>query len=545
MCDVSSQHRNRGPRRDVLLATRWVAWLVFMEAVPLIGCLSLASSLLADSPDTTTRRIIYNDDGGAVKHMKSDDIEAMLDKRIKPLVGTQVDTVFYCGHDDFGKVFYRSKIEGVDLSANAGVRTALDNGVDPNRELINFCRTHGMEIFWSFRMNDIHDSYDGNLGKFKKDHPDWLLGRKDANYPKRSVQAGIWSALDFEVPQVRDHVFACIEEVCQLYDLDGVEFDYGRNASLFRPTFDGKPVTQVQLDILTDFQRRLRTLANKIGAQRGRPLLLTANVPDNIQFCRLVGIDVETWLAEGLLDFLIAGNGYLPYTMATRELIELGHQHGRQVYPRLDANTDDRLFWRHWDAWRGAATNFWQCGGDGVYLMNAYDVGDKWKTPHPRSFLVELGDPQQLIGQDKLYGVDIDLETISYGCGDIRFYMPRDHLLPMPLAQSDAYAQFYVGEDLPEAEANGLRPQLELQLRFDNLVGDKYPSLVLNDCLLDNGRRENQADDQADDEVWYVFKLRPEAIRQGVNKIQPSTTDTATHGSSAVLARAWLWIKYE
>jgi hypothetical protein len=43
-----------------------------MEAVPLIGCLSLASSLPEDSPDATTGRIICNDDGGAVKHMKFD-----------------------------------------------------------------------------------------------------------------------------------------------------------------------------------------------------------------------------------------------------------------------------------------------------------------------------------------------------------------------------------------------------------------------------------------------------------------------------------------
>ena len=232
------------------------------------------------------RRLIYNDDGGAVKHMKTPDVDAMLGKRIKPLVGTEVDSVFYCGHDDFTHTFYPSSIDGVKLNGSDGLKQAFENGVAPNRELVRFCRDNELEIFWSFRMNDIHDSYSGFLGQFKLAHPEWLFGSKDVKYPERSVKAGIWSSLDYEVPQVREHIYAFIQEVCQRYDLDGLEFDYGRNASLFRPTFDGQPVEQKHLDILTEFQRRLKTMAEQIGRQRGRPLLLTASVPENIEFCK-------------------------------------------------------------------------------------------------------------------------------------------------------------------------------------------------------------------------------------------------------------------
>ena len=489
---------------------------------------------------TKTRRILYNDDGGAVKHMKTPEVDAMLAKRIKPLVGTHVDTVFYCGHDDFTRTFYPSSLDGVEISGGDGLRQALNSGIDPNQELVRFCRDNGLEIFWSIRMNDIHDSYGGGLGKFKRDHPEWLFGSKDVKYPDRSVKAGIWSSLDYEQPQVRDHIFAFIEEVCQRYDLDGLEFDYGRNASLFRPTFEGRHVEQKHLDILTAFQRRLRTLAEQIGRQRGRPLLLTASVPENIEFCRLVGIDIETWLAEDLLDFLVAGNGYVPFSMATRELIELGHKQGIQVYPRLDLNTGDRLFWRHTEPWRAAAVNIWHCGGDGVYLFNAYDVGDKWNKPHASSLLVEMGEPESLQGTDKLYAVDVDLRTTGYGCADICYYMPRDHLVPISLAKLNDFVQFYVGEDFSAARAKGLQPRLELQIRLDGLAdGSAVPPLTLNGRALSDGSERSGEDDQR----WVVYVLEPEQILLGDNKIVAIRSDDLPQ-SSATLARVMLWVRY-
>ena len=499
------------------------------------------SAAPAEGQTARKRRIIYNDDGGVLKHMATPDVDAMLAKRIKPLVGTQVDTVFYCGHDDFAKVFYDSKIEGVEMSGSAGLRQSLKDGVDPNRELIEFCRKNRLEVLWSFRMNDIHDSYGGRLGKFKSDHPEWLLGGKDAKNDKRSVKAGTWSSLDFAVPEVRDHVAACIREVYEKYELDGAEFDYGRNASLFRPTFEERPVGPEHLAILTEFQRTLREMGREIERRRGKPFLLAAVVPETVELCRFVGMDIERWLAEGLIDMVIVGNGYVPFSVMTmRELIELGRRHRVPVYPRLNVNTGDRLFWRHIEAWRGAAMNFWHCGGDGVYLFNAYDnknIGDSHPLTQP---LGELGDLKTLAGLDKLFAADIDLETAGYGFGDVRFYVPRGHLVPMSLTEPGAFVHFYVGEDLRAARAAGLEPTIELRLAVAGFGAEPAPTLKLNGQPLSDGAFE--ADKLGSG--WFTFRIDPGRVKLGVNKIQGQAGSQLGKDASPRLVRVELWIRY-
>jgi len=522
------------------LAAMWAAFALASQGGSALAGQAGTGDSATSKRQIRHRRIIYNDDGGEVRNMRTPDIQACLAQRVVGLVGSHVDTVFYCGHDDFAKVFYKSQVPGVEFSGAAGLAQAFEQGIDPNRELIEYCRKNGMEVFWSFRMNDVHDSFDHKPGKFKREHPQWLLGKADGKYPHRSIRDCIWSSLDFAVPEVRDHVFACIAEVLGKYDVDGAEFDYGRNASLFRPTFEERPVEKEHLDTLNEFQRRLRKLGQETARKRNRPFLLAAVVPETVKHCRNVGIDVETWAREGLVDLLIAGNGYVPFSMAAIEIIELGHKHGIPVYPRLNVNTGDRLFWRHVEAWRGAAANFWQAGADGIYLFNAFDakIGNQPITEPLR----ELGDPQELAGMDKLYAVDLDLSKISFGFGDVYFYMPREHLLPMSLAEPGNYAQFYVGEDLASAREKGLNPRLTLRLRVDGLAGGSAPSFLLNDRQLTDGKVTERGQNQQ----WFEYALEPSQVLQGTNKIAGRIQKAAdAQGLPPVLARAELWVRYK
>jgi hypothetical protein len=319
--------------------------------------------------------------------------------------------------------------------------------------------------------------------------------------------------------------------------LDGVEFDYCRNASLFRPTFEERPVGPEHLAILTKFHRRLRAMADRIAKQNGRPFLLAASVPDSVKLCRFVGIDIETWLEQGLLDFLIAGNGRVPFTMANRELIDLGHRHDMQVYPRIDinSNTGDRIFWKHLEAWRAAAVNSWQCGGDGVYVFNAFDAERLGQNPQSPA-LRQMGDPQTLVGLDKLFAVDVDLGTVGIGNGDLRFYTPRENMVPMSLTKTGRFVQFHVGEDLTAR----LSPTVKLRLKVQGFNTDSTPApqFRFNGKPLGDGSFEKTEPGAG----WFTFSLDPTQMVLGENRI----TGTADSGqsASAVLFRAELWIRY-
>ena len=78
----------------------------------------------------------------------------------------------------------------------------------------NFARQHGMEVFWSMRVNDTHDgSYDwwgkGSFSPWKKEHMDCLLAERGAKLP-----VGVWSGLDYGLEEVREKVLSIIKDVC-------------------------------------------------------------------------------------------------------------------------------------------------------------------------------------------------------------------------------------------------------------------------------------------------------------------------------------------
>ena len=89
--------------------------------------------------------------------------------------------------------------------------------------------------------------------------------------------------------------------------------------------------------MMSDLVRRVRNLADEVGEQRGRPLLLAARTPFNAADARFIGVDLEQWLEEDLLDLLIPGGGSeSSMSESFADIIGLGHRHHVPVYPCLD-----------------------------------------------------------------------------------------------------------------------------------------------------------------------------------------------------------------
>jgi len=115
--------------------------------------------------------------------------------------------------------------------------------------------------------------------------------------------------VDYGLPQVREQAFAFCEEVCRNYDVDGIELDFFRHAFFFRCSADNKACGPAELAAMTGLLRRIRAMAEAEGRRRGRPILVAIRVPDSVDYCRYIGLDLERWLGEGLTDLLIV-TGY-------------------------------------------------------------------------------------------------------------------------------------------------------------------------------------------------------------------------------------------
>ena len=117
------------------------------------------------------------------------------------------------------------------------------------------------------------------------------------------------------------------------YDVDRIFLDFFRHCVLFKAAW-GDPLGDRERDALTELVTRTRERLRQLGAIRGRPILLAVRVPDSIEYCQAIGIDLERWLADGLVDMIVPG-GYFRLSR-WEDSVELGRQYGVPVYPSLD-----------------------------------------------------------------------------------------------------------------------------------------------------------------------------------------------------------------
>ncbi len=355
------------------------------------------------------RRIIFNNDGNeAVARMTRPSAEDFLKCRTTGLIGSQVDSIFYCSTDGFGTFKHLTKVGQLftlrmEPHPDNQLQAMAEKGLDPLKIITDFGKQHGMEVFWSFRMNDVHDHSAApfqaarfHFNKLKTEHPEYLMGT-----PQKRPKYGGWSAVDYGRAEIRDLAFRYVEEICRDYDVDGVELDFFRHPVFFRATTRGEHATDEQLAEMTALLRRIRALADEAGQKRGRPILIAVRVPDSVEYCRAIGLDIEHWLADDLLDLMIV-SGYFQlndwdYSVA------LAHKYGVKIYPSLDeSRVKDETAKKMRStalAYRGRAANVLSAGADGVYLFNSFDPSSPgWR---------ELGDPKLLAKLDKDYFASI------------------------------------------------------------------------------------------------------------------------------------------
>ena len=335
-------------------------------------------------------------------------VENLLKQRTNALANTQVDSLFYTTKGTGLDLFtHHTKIGTLFTTRDAGydhnqTGQLFEKGIDPLNVMIDFAKQNNMEVFWSLRMNDTHDGSKSEYGpanlaanRLKMAHPEFMLGTA-----KKRPKHGSWTALDYGRPEIRERAFRLLEEVCLNYDIDGIELDYFRHPVYFQSTARGELATDKERAAMTEMMVRVRKMADEIGQKRGRPILMAVRVPDSVEYCRAIGLDLEYWLANDLTDLLILSSYFQlnewDYGVA------LGHKYGVKVYPSLDESRlrDQSALERRRTnlAYRARAADVWRAGADGVYVFNYPFDGDPTDK-----LMSELGSAEGLAKLDKDY----------------------------------------------------------------------------------------------------------------------------------------------
>ena len=482
-----------------------------------------ANRLSLDEPATLTelrakaihrkRRLIFNNDGGDIEHAST--VDALMTQRNRPVLGTQVDSIFY-GTGNTTMLTCLSQVAEVYSEFGGpwadNIAALKSTGHDTLAATVDFCQENKLEIFWTHRMNDVHCSAPNAewlLCRWKREHPQYLMGTRE----DRDRSIGLksprywWSALDYEQPEVLDYICRIQQDICSRYGIDGVECDYFRTPLLFRPNLDYQPVTAAQVEILTNFQRRLRKIHLREGTRRGRPILTAARVPGTPEACRHVGIDIQRWLDEGLLDLLTVTGGYLPFTEPVDQIIRMAHQAKVPVYPSINTPLILRRPKQQLEALRGAASNMFHAGADGILLFNHF------RPDFPTtdaSQLMDIGSPETLAGKNKWFVIDSGRwEKGCYSQG-----ISQSHVLPqaIPAGGAPLIVRLPIGDDLAAADRNGSLASVVLQIQLSDTTVAKSIEIRLNG-------QELTAVENATEPQWLEYHPRATNLRWGLNEI--------------------------
>lgn len=356
------------------------------------------------------RRVIYSNDGNDIQSSPKEVISPglFLSKRVTAILGTHVDTYCYCtgitfgGSHRSGKDRLAEKHHGMDRT----VAEMEKMGMDPLQLVVDFCHQHGIEAFWSHRMNDNHDhspSQKALLSNFKLAHPEYLIG-----YTLKDIDPKQATCFDYSIPQVRDKAVESCKVVVDNYDVDGIELDYFRHLTLFKSTVLGGVASNEEREMMNDMMRKIRAVLDRASIKRGHPILLSVRVPDSIGFSKAIGIDYDQWVKEDLIDLIIA-NDYLKFE-PWRNIAQYGLEHNIPVYaslesrrlhlmPGSDPNSpeDDKKLWM------SEAYAAWLSGVSGIHAFNVFDPCDPVLSliGDPRILAKAGAEPRESFGNDK------------------------------------------------------------------------------------------------------------------------------------------------
>lgn len=249
------------------------------------------------------RLIYYND----AHHFHGKRIEPpasihMLQWPVDEVLGTGVDLlVLGLGYADV--YFHNSKVGRVvgqmkevwenyiDWRIMRMVAEAEKLGTDQVREVIKRGTEMGLTVFPSLKLQASNLPGSERCGLLKWEHGAEVCigeeGRAEWCY-------------DFAHELVRRDKLAVLREMLEDYKADGLELDF-----MFDRFYFKQVEVENNIPLMNSFIAEIREMATQIGEQQDRKIPIMARVCLNREDNLRIGLDVETWIREGSVDYVV------------------------------------------------------------------------------------------------------------------------------------------------------------------------------------------------------------------------------------------------
>ena len=511
---------------------------------------------------TRNEPIIFTDDAWIMSEEPPLTPEIIREKMIRPLEGMSAalwwsvgDHEVYHHETEVGEIVG----DGYDLSELSdgsrqkaiNVRHLTETAGGPVTVISSLCREAGIEFLPRVRMNSHYayfappytETYDPGYGRYRQENPHLLIGRPGESIPEGTIDWDIRTGKDYAYPEVRDYAYSIISELFERFDVDGVEMDFNRHPGVFR-----REEAYQNRYLMTDLVRRVRSRLDEVGAERGRHLKLAVRVAPTLANSERMGLDVSKWMADGLVDTVVAGVGWIPFEMPIGEFVEEARGTGCAVYGCLEGLrplVDD-------NALRGAAYRYWEAGADGIYLYNYFTLPPSWI----RRTLPQLADPAKLKHSSKRYEAD-HADRIQYGGhgGAFRNAVPAAQM-PIALVETSTgrgpVVNIEVADDVETARAEEMLGRCVLGVTIDNFAPDDEVEILLNGKELPwgTGRETFVAGGRKwptlEGTVGLQYDIGSPPLRLGVNEVEiRRSTPSKDVGNQPVVTNVEITITYQ
>ena len=297
------------------------------------------------------------------------------------------------------------------------ISTLTSKGLIPAQVALEHVHDMGLKFDAMFRMGVI-GSHPPGQGGLPASEPDEGIVRKKPWLRMLAKDGTPLEKASYAFPEVQDHMLSLIREVAERFDIDGVNLGWIRGPQFvgyealviedFKKEYGEDPrklddneerVQRLRAKYVTEFVRKVRQLLNELGSKRGRKIELSAWVysPETNLF---FGLDAETWVAEGLLDSIIAA--------ASRSLIPDMDPYRRPKENNWTVGTAEKdfvqtvkahncRFYQNWGS-AEAVLQGYKRGVDGfaAWDLNLSIFGYSQEVPHRWALVSRVGHPDEV-----------------------------------------------------------------------------------------------------------------------------------------------------
>ena len=495
---------------------------------------------------------------------------------IRPLVNTQVDTLFYnlCSSDGYCCQLQNGQIlmDNFEKLGDAWVwryrentKRLIECGANPPDLACKYGHQLNLKVLPVVRMNDPHDMYyKYEVSAFKLENPHLLIGH-DKGYAdwekgwrghpdKKSIACFTWGLFDYAHEEVRRHKLAIVGEFVTRWDNDGISLDFDRDPWLFKEEGDPK-----NAEIMTAFIGQVRAILDGTAKERGRPMYLHVRVIPDVDACLARGMDVRRWVEEGLVDAISPGCGYMTFSLDLDPWLEMVEGKPCWIYPCNN-------HWKTAEVARAWAKLMYHRGAHGLYLFNWGHLlyGFDPATPpasarvgtvyydnlHPCYYEVlrQIGKARTLEYRDATYALESAPHELMEGQAGLlhRRFRGTDAIeLPIELAVGRHTVSVPFAEDLDGARVRGFSPRVTLRLKLVNYTSPDELQVFVNQTRLDPAKRRTQAVFIMSNDTWIEYPLDNGVLNPGVNELTLDVRSLNPQMSvTPVLSNVELVVKY-